>query len=213
MKLLELSNLKYNFGRNASGLQSLSLEAAERVSVMGPSGVGKTLLLRSICMLEANATSELRWKGKVLSESEIPLYRSQVIYVGQKIVLLPGTVRSVFKEIFRLKNHKNKLWNIQSTQDALRILGKGDDFLDKTTEYLSGGEKQIVHLLLAVALGPELLCLDEPTSALDYESTNKMESWLKINYSGAWVWVTHHEDQAKRVGSRQILLQKEGLGS
>jgi len=214
-KLLEVRNLALSLRSGESPLfevQSFELESGERLSLMGPSGTGKTLFLRSICMLEPHATGDIKWKGTTISNNQIPQYRSRVIYVGQRSALSYGTARSSIEEVFKYKVHRGRVWNAESTRNALIQLGKGDRFLDKTVDHLSGGEKQILNILKAVALQPEVICFDEPTSALDFDSTLKMENWLKANYHGSWIWVTHQSDQAKRLGKRikfQSLYQRE----
>ena len=104
------------------------------------------------------------------------------------------------------------MWNREKTEQALSNLGKAGDFLSKRVENLSGGEKQIVTLLRALSLSPELLCLDEPTSALDQTTALRLERFLLENFTGAWVWVTHLPDQATRISSRQIRLSGESEG-
>lgn len=184
--------------------RTIQLGCSERVTLVGHSGSGKTLFLRSLSLLEKHASGHILWKGKPITPTQIPCYRSQVIYVGQRTALSLGTVESAFNEVFAYQINSKKVWNKIQTQADLVWLGKSERFLNTRTDYLSGGERQIVNILRAVALQPEFLFLDEPTSALDPNTCRKVESLLINCFSGGWLWVTHQPDQVPRVSSRTI---------
>jgi putative ABC transport system ATP-binding protein len=209
VKILEARDLSLTlFGGGCPIFQkSLELKVGEWVALVGPSGSGKTLFLRSICLLEAEMTGKIFWRGKRVFEDEILTYRSSVMYSGQRSALPLGTVEEAFQEFFRFRAHRGKLWDRERTLRALKSFGKPDDFLSRRSEQLSGGEKQLVDLLRTVALDPEVLCLDEPTSALDARTVRSVEDWLSGEFQGAWIWVTHQEDQVPRVSQRQIQMQ------
>jgi putative ABC transport system ATP-binding protein len=227
-KLLEARNLSLQLPGRLPGKdhpifkdQTFGIGIGERVALMGPSGVGKTLFLRSLCLLEPGVSGEILWKSKAISAQSIPEYRSRVIYVGQRSILpsraahprpsspatvqaAPATVQDAFEEVFTFRVNQNKKWNKEVTENALRSFGKSDYFLQNRVDHLSGGEKQLVHLLRAVSLEPDILCLDEPTSALDAETACKVETWLKSTFQGAWIWVTHQREQAQRIGTQVL---------
>lgn len=204
--MLEVLNLKLVFPGSAPtfDIPRFFLEPNERVTLTGASGRGKTLFLRSICKLEPSAHGEIWWKGEKIEGTNVPSYRSHVIYVGQRNSFSPGKVSSAFEEVFMYSANKSKKWILELTIDDLKTLGKESSFLKKSLQDLSGGEKQLVQLLRAVALEPDLLCLDEPTSALDLAMVHQVETWLKTRYKGTWIWVTHDSGQADRMGEKNI---------
>lgn len=209
MKLLKVQNFTLVLPHQTRPIFeniSLDLGQKEKVALVGPSGSGKTLFLRSVCLLEEGLRGEIQWNGEAIFPEKIPYYRSKMIYVGQRSYLPYGKVENSFSELFNLKMNRGKRWYRDQTEAALKFLGRPSDFLEKRTEVLSGGEKQIVHILRALALEPDFLCLDEPTSALDSTTALRVEDWLNAHFKGSWIWVTHHDEQVKRVSSRVIQL-------
>jgi putative ABC transport system ATP-binding protein len=207
MKLLETKNLRLRLqGREHPIFENKAfyLEERQRISVTGPSGSGKSLFLRSLCLLEEHLEGEIFWRGHLVTDDQVTHFRSHVMYVGQKTSLPAGKVEDAFNEVFQFKAHREKKWHRERTVETLRFFGKPAQFLTQRLEVLSGGEKQIVNLLRAVELAPEVLCLDEPTSALDAVSTLKMEAWLNDHFHGAWLWVTHNREQAERVSTQNL---------
>lgn len=200
-KLIQLLDYSYQIeNRRLFQGESFTLNSQDRVAIQGPSGTGKTLFLRSICLLEKRLTGTLLWKEAPLLPTAIPVYRSEVIYLGQRTTFSHGTVRSAFHEVFQLKVHRDKKWDEALTLECLKLFNRPAQFLDQRLDQLSGGEKQWVQMLRALAVKPRVLCLDEPTSALDPWSTQQFEVCLQKYYEGAWLWVTHQKDQAERVG-------------
>lgn len=208
IKLIEVRSLSLQLKERDRPIfedRSLTLEAEEKVTLTGPSGSGKTLFLRSICLLERPTKGEIKWRGKAITPSDVPLFRSQVLYVGQGSAFGSSTVEGAFQEVFKFKINAKKKWDRNQILTILDEFGKPKSFLSQPIGQLSGGEKQLINLLRAVSLGPQVLCLDEPTSALDAASSLRIEAWLKGNFKGAWIWVTHQVDQIPRVGTRSII--------
>ena len=90
----------------------------------------------------------------------------------------------------------------------LASVGKQAPFLDQQHAELSGGESQIVALLRAMQLKPNVLLLDEPTSALDADTSRKVETllidWVQATNDRSFIWVTHDTQQAQRVSNRTL---------
>lgn len=187
------------------------VERGQRVALVGPSGSGKTLLLRALAMLDPLDAGEVRWRGRMVPDREIPSFRSHVIYLHQRPVLAEGTVEDNLKQPFSLRTHRGRRFDRRKVVSLLESLGRNESFLSKKQSDLSGGEAQLTALLRAIQLDAELLLLDEPTSALDAEATRTVEqlvaAWLEREQGRrAFLWVSHDFDQARRVSDvvRQI---------
>ena len=187
-------------------LQDVSaiIQPGERWAVVGPTGSGKTLLLRCLALLDPVDAGEVRWHGKPVRRDAVPLFRSQVIYLHQRPALFDGTVEQNLCEAYSLKVHHGRRYDRERIATQLKSLGQPESFLSKAQQHLSGGEQQLTALLRAIQLDPQVLLLDEPTSALDANSTAMVEQLVDDWFAErpaerALVWVTHDEAQAGRV--------------
>lgn len=181
---------------------NLSLNAGECLGIAGASGVGKSLLLRCLAALEA-FSGELLFQQRPLSDLEIPVYRSQVIYLAQQAVFQPGSVQANLDLPFRWGCYRDRK---PPTVD-FEELGLPLDFGERQVETLSGGERQKTALLRALRLEPQVLLLDEPTAAMDPASTLQVEAllsaWRQRDAHGL-IWVSHQAEQLQRVS--QLIL-------
>ncbi len=144
----------------------------------------------------------------------MPRYRSQGVYLYQRPALVKGTVEENLRFPFSLRIHSHRKFDIDTHRGWLASLNRDDSFLRKQQRDLSDGESQIVALLRAMQLEPEVLLLDEPTSAIDAEATTVIEglvdTWLRQHPDQrSTVWITHDQQQAGRVADR-VLQMKAG---
>ena len=204
-----------NIGRQLQGSwiwQDISFEllTGDRLAIVGPSGAGKSLLLRTLAGLDPIQSGEIYFQGKPLPSLSMPEFRSQVTYLHQKPALLEGTVEASLQQIYRLAVHRNKSYNRSQILEYLRVLGRSEPFLERSTEQLSGGEQQIVACLRSLQLSPAVLLLDEPTASLDDTATQQLEAliaqWQQNNPARACIWTSHDPAQIDRVTNRQIVL-------
>ncbi len=195
--------------RSAGGellLDRVSFRAGpgERWAVGGPTGAGKTLLLRALALLDAIDAGEVRWHGRSIADAEVPAYRRKVIYLHQRPALVEGTVEDNLRLPFEFSASRRVSYQRDRLLASLNRIGQKRAFLDRQSAALSGGERQIVALLRALQLEPEVLLLDEPTAALDSRSREQVENLLtayleESPQSRASVWVTHQADQISRI--------------
>lgn len=188
---------------------SIELHGGDRTAVVGPTGSGKTLLLRALALLDPLEGGQVRWHGDEVRREDVPRFRSRVIYLHQRPVLAEGTVEENLEQPFSLRVHRERRFDPDIQRVRLASLDRDESFLRKQQRDLSGGESQIVALLRAMQLDPEVLLLDEPTSALDYQSSQAVErlvaSWLgEQPNQHATVWVTHDHQQAHRIAGRLL---------
>lgn len=188
---------------------SLSIRGGDRIAIVGPTGSGKTLLLRSLAELDLLDAGEIRWQGTPVRGNEIPRFRSQVIYLHQRPTLIEGTVEENLRQPYSLRVHQEKQFRRERIVSLLLSLGRDESFLLKQQRDLSGGESQLTALLRAIQLNPSILLLDEPTAALDAAAANMVEylvtTWLgEMPTTRAMVWVTHDHSQALRIANRVL---------
>jgi len=193
---------------------SLSIQGGDRIAIVGPTGSGKTLMLRSLAKLDPLEAGEVHWQGTPVLGNDIPLFRSQVVYLQQRPALVEGTVEDNLRQPFALRVHRDKQFNRERVAELLSSLDRDDSFLSQQQRDLSGGESQLTSLLRAIQLDPNILLLDEPTAALDAASTSMVETlvtrWLdEMPMGRATVWVTHDHEQSRRI-STSVLQIREG---
>ncbi|TAL90274.1 MAG: ATP-binding cassette domain-containing protein [Rhodanobacter sp.] len=188
----------------------LTLRAGERLAVAGASGSGKTLLLRTLAGLEPVQTGELIFHERPLSNWSMPAYRARVVYVPQRPALPEGQVEAALRMPFQFRVHRHQRFPSNRARELLAMLGRDEKFLQQRTERLSGGEAQIVAMLRALLIGPDVLLLDEPTASLDARAVGAIEtlveSWLRAQPQRACVWTSHDRQQLQRISDRVLSL-------
>lgn len=212
LALLEASELTVQVaGRDLWRDVALVLRAGECVAVAGPSGVGKTVFLRTLAGLRAATAGHIRYAGKDSAAGDMPDYRAQVMYVAQRALLPEGSVGEALAAPFAWRTHQDRRLDGAAARALFSTLGMAPDFLEQATADLSGGQAQVVALVRALALAPRILLLDEPTAALDHDRTLAAEAvlrdWLRGGPPRACVWVSHDADQVARVADRVLELR------
>jgi putative ABC transport system ATP-binding protein len=193
---------------------SLEIDPGDRLAIIGPSGAGKTVLLRAIAVLDPVDKGTICFRGRVIAGEAIPWYRSKVVYLHQRPALLDGSVENNLKHPYSLKVHRTRRFDRKRIVGLLAGLGRDASFLDKSSRDLSGGESQIVALLRALQLDPVVLLLDEPTASLDAITVQAVEHlvarWFEERPGErSSVWVSHNHKQARRVADR-LCFMREG---
>jgi putative ABC transport system ATP-binding protein len=192
--------------------QALNLEIypGDRIAIKGASGIGKSLLLRTIAGLEPLQTGQILFQGQSLAMLSMPDYRAKVMYLHQRPALLEGTVEDNLKVPFQLKIHRHQRYNRDLILTYLTQLDRPISFLGTPSPVLSGGEMQIVALLRSLQLSPQILLLDEPTASLDDQTTLQVEflltQWQAADPQRILIWVSHNVAQLKRVCDRWMEL-------
>jgi putative ABC transport system ATP-binding protein len=190
---------------------TLAIDAGERVGLVGPTGAGKTVLLRAMAMLDPVTAGQILWQDRAMRGNCVPRFRTRVSYVHQRPVLLEGTVEENLRLPFSLRQHRYRQFEPDRVAAWLDRLGRSPSFLAKHHRDLSGGEGQLVSLVRALELEPQVLLLDEPTSALDRPTATQAErlvaDWLAERPDErAYVWVSHDTDQTRRMCDRFVYI-------
>ncbi len=182
------------------GPLDLELASGECVSLQGPSGSGKSLLLRAIADLDPSE-GDIFLDGRSRSQVPAPQWRRKIGYVPAE----PGWWASRVDQHF-------EAWHRAS--ENLRTLSIPSDCGSWPISRLSTGERQRLGLIRALSKGPQVILLDEPTAALDPETTEAVEAIIteRCRTDGlAAIWVTHREDQARRVAKRHFRIIGNGI--
>ena len=195
----------------------LTVHGGQRLAIVGPSGSGKTLLLRALARLDPLDRGEVLWRGQAVVGNRVPDFRRHVIYLHQRPVLADGTAEDSLRAPFRLSVHRSSRFDRDRIVNWLQLLGRDASLLARRQRELSGGEAQIVALLRAIQLQPQVLLLDEPTAALDAAATGAVERLIDIwmqqqDAARATVWVSHDVQQAARVSTEVLSIDRGRLG-
>ena len=189
----------------------LGLAAGECGVLVGPSGSGKSLLLRALCGLDRADEGRVRFRGNPVDRQSLPSFRAKVMYVQQQPVLLPGTVEENLSFPMDFRVHQGKARTSTRAAELFSRLGKPDDFLTQRASVLSGGEGHLVGFVRAVLLDADVLLLDEPTAHLDLDTTRRVEEvvhrWVEAG-DRAVLWTSHDVAQVDRIRRGPVI----GLG-
>jgi phosphate transport system ATP-binding protein len=207
--VIEDLNLAYSDGTES--LKEVNLVVPDRAItvIFGPSGGGKSSLLRTLNRLNdladvVDLTGHVWIDGEdILSpETDVTRLRRKVGMVFARPVVLPMSIRQNLTYGLELAGERNQTHldqAVESSLDAAALWDEVKDRLDEPAASLSGGQQQRLCLARVLALEPEVILLDEPTSGLDPISTGKVEATLqelKLNYTV--ILVPHSVQQAAR---------------
>jgi len=210
---LELRDATVRFG-SRDGLRDLSLavDQEERIALLGPSGVGKTSVLRAIAGLEVLTAGTVRIQGRDVTG--LPAEQRGVVYLHQVPSLFPHL--SVVENVaFPLEIRGTARTSARRQALAMLERVRMAELATRRVTSLSGGQRHRVALARALAADPAVLLLDEPFAALDPElRADVRESTLGLLSSSriaATVVVTHDVDEATAVADRVLVLLAGGI--
>ena len=208
--MLEIKNIFKSFdGKEILKGINLKIEKGEKVIIIGPSSSGKSTLLRCLNLLETIDSGEIIFEKKKIDKTvNIDEYRQKIGMVFQQFNLFNNM--NVKDNIMLAPINLKMKTKEEAEKDAKKLLkrinlsGKSKKFPNQ----LSGGEKQRVAIIRALAMNPEIMLFDEPTSALDPEMVGEVLNLMKevADENMTMVIVTHEMDFAKEIGSRIIFM-------
>ena len=184
------------------------------VSIIGPSGGGKSTFLRCLNLLETPDGGQVLFKGQDITDKKLNIsqYRQSIGMVFQHFNVFPNL--TVLENVTLAPVLEKKVPKDQAKEEAMALLrrvGLGD----KANEYprkLSGGQKQRLAIVRAMAMKPEVMLFDEPTSALDPEMVKEVLNVIReLTRSGMTILIVTHEMGFAREISDRVLFICDGV--
>ena len=213
--ILETRNLKKSFGK-LEVLKGISTEIrrGEVVSIIGPSGGGKSTFLRCLNLLETPDGGQVLFKGQDITDKKLNIskYRQSIGMVFQHFNVFPNL--TVLENVTLAPVLEKKVPKDQAKEEAMALLrrvGLGDK-ADQYPRKLSGGQKQRLAIVRAMAMKPEVMLFDEPTSALDPEMVKEVLNVIReLTRSGMTILIVTHEMGFAREVSDRVLFICDGV--
>lgn len=214
--MFRIENISKKFDGGIEPIHGLSviINKGDVISLIGPSGTGKSTFLRCLNLLDPPTSGDIFYKGERITEKgyDFTAHRQKVGMVFQS---------------FNLFNHLTAIENIMMPQEKLLHRSRQEAYdngmrlleqvglSDRSLQYpgqLSGGQKQRVAIARAMAMDPEVLLLDEPTSALDPTMVDEVNDVIgKLASSGMTILIVTHDMAFARTISNRIFYMDEGI--
>ncbi|MBQ6482886.1 MAG: amino acid ABC transporter ATP-binding protein [Anaerolineaceae bacterium] len=213
--MIRTENLKKNFGKLEvlKGID-LSVMKGEVISIIGPSGGGKSTFLRCLNLLEIPDEGKIFFEGTdiMTKQKNISKYRQKIGMVFQNFNVFPNL--TVLDNITLAPILEKKVPKKDAEEEAMALL-KRVGLEEKAAEYprkLSGGQKQRLSIVRALAMHPDVMLFDEPTSALDPEMVKEVLNVIgDLAKSGMTTLVVTHEMAFAREISDRVLFICNGI--
>lgn len=186
----------------------LAIPTGQLTALLGPSGGGKTTLLRIIAGLESADTGSVEIEG--VNATALPVQKRNVGFVFQHYAAFKHL--SVRRNVaFGLEIRKRPKDEIEAKVDELLQLVHLEQFADRRPAQLSGGQHQRMALARALAIQPSVLLLDEPFGALDAKVRKELRDWLRRLHDEmhvTTVFVTHDQEEALEVADSIVVINE-----
>jgi sulfate transport system ATP-binding protein len=204
---IEITNVSKRFGSFvALDDVSVNIPSGQLTALLGPSGGGKSTLLRIIAGLERADSGQVRIEG--VDATGLPPQKRNVGFVFQHYAAFKHL--SVRRNVaFGLEIRRRPKAEIRERVDELLRLVHLEQFGDRLPAQLSGGQRQRMALARALAVEPTVLLLDEPFGALDAKVRKELRDWLRRLHDEVHVttvFVTHDQEEALEVADEIVVI-------
>ena len=214
MEMIRTVDLHKSFGQ-LQVLKGVSecIQKGEVVSIIGPSGGGKSTFLRCLNLLEKPESGQIFFEGKEITGKHVDIdtHRQKMGMVFQHFNVFPHlTVAENITMAPVLLKKKTQAEANDMARELLNRVGLSEKY-DEMPGKLSGGQKQRLAIVRALAMEPDVMLFDEPTSALDPEMVGEVLDVIKglVSTGMTSVIVTHEMRFAREVSDR-VLFMAEG---
>jgi sulfate transport system ATP-binding protein len=206
---IELKKVSKSFGDVAAAQNvSFSVKEGELMALLGPSGGGKTTVLRMIAGLEEPTAGDIFIRGQRVND--VSVRQRNIGFVFQNYALFKNM--NVFRNVaFGLKIKKWKRGEINARVAELLELFGLQGLERRYPHQLSGGQRQRVAIARALAPKPSVLLLDEPFGAVDAKIRQELREWLvKLHHdlNVTTIFVTHDQEEALEVSNRIVIISR-----
>ena len=187
----------------------MEISAQKITFIKGPSGTGKTTLLKLFNSTLSPETGEIQYMGKNIIDIDPIELRRNLLLCGQTLYLFDDTIRNNFHTFYAYRNVTPPKDDV--IQRFLDIC-VAPFSLDMRCERLSGGERQRVYIAIFLSFQSEVLMLDEPTSALDSETSTQLFENLREyvkNHNISLIVVSHDEKIVEQFAEEIIVISNE----
>jgi len=214
--MIKITNIKKSFNENTvlDGI-SFDVKKGDVIAIIGPSGTGKSTLLRCLNYLEKADAGEIDFDGEKIdftniTKEQISSLRKKTSMVFQQWNLFKK--KTVLQNVMLGLTVVQKLPKEEARKIAIEELTKVKmaDRLNYYPQHLSGGQQQRVAIARGIAMNPELILFDEPTSALDPELVGEvLETIQKLaNEGNTMIIVSHEMNFVRKVATKVIFMEK-----
>jgi putative ABC transport system ATP-binding protein len=204
-------------GRNPKGAEvllldgvSFSVKSGEITAIIGPSGGGKSTLIRLINRLTEPSEGRILLEGEDIAAMDPLQLRRLVALVPQKPFMFEGTVLENLQMSFLYRNVAPPAAHTSEVLEALDLARLDRELLERSARSLSLGQQQRVAIARALIARPKVLLLDEPTSALDRRTSDELAATLREICRAqqlTMIMVTHDLRLTEKVADRCLYLE------
>ena len=212
--MIEIKNLKKEYA-DVTPLNDINvtINDGDVISIIGPSGTGKSTFIRCINLLEKPTSGHIIFNGEDITEKGVDIKK-----IRQKMGMVFQSF-NLFNHLTVIENLMIPMMDLMKTtkQEAydkgvelLKQVGMADKMLSYPDE-LSGGQKQRVAIARTLCMDPEVILLDEPTSALDPTMVSEVQAVIRdLSRSGKTMLIVTHEMNFARAISNRVFYMDEG---
>lgn len=219
MSLIHIENLSVYAGSiELLAPMSLTVEKGERLTILGQTGSGKSLLAQAIM---GNLPSSLRTEGKVQLFGRLVDKAERQMFWGQQISMLPQEPWNSLDPLMGAKQQLAQTYHLVAGENAAQAQQSADYTLalqglqesgHKRVDQLSGGMAQRVAIACAMAGGAPVLLADEPTKGLDVSRRDQVvEQLMTQSEQGTLITITHDVAVARQIGGRMMVIKSGEL--